>query len=332
MLSDRNRYRRDPPAGDLRDRRLDVLGIVVTPPDDHQVLDAADDVQLARVDEAEVAGAQPRPLRRAGRRVDERCAEARLLLRRLSPVAVATFSPCTQISPTRSGGHSRRSRCRRCAAAAKSALVGRPALCPCRPRTAAPGRRPARPTSKCFAAAIAPGAGWPRRPLPPPDRTRAASCGREIEVREPIHERLQGGRLDTFGTADDAYHPAEVKARQVDIGGLAGSQVEGEVRAPTTTRTDSRPALASIWPAAAGTPAGCQLGSESRRGSGRRLPAPDPCRGRRAATTRSSSPAAAWSACRRRSSLINCSKFTVRLRWESMTPVGSRVEPELYCR
>ncbi|SKU34005.1 Uncharacterised protein [Mycobacteroides abscessus subsp. abscessus] len=29
---------------------------------------------------------------------------------------------------------------------------------------------------------------------------------------------------------------------------------------------------------------------------------------------------------------INCSKFTCRLRCESMTPVGVRVEPELYCR
>ncbi|SKN15628.1 Uncharacterised protein [Mycobacteroides abscessus subsp. abscessus] len=29
---------------------------------------------------------------------------------------------------------------------------------------------------------------------------------------------------------------------------------------------------------------------------------------------------------------INCSKFTWRLRCEIMTPVGVRVEPELYCR
>ena len=29
---------------------------------------------------------------------------------------------------------------------------------------------------------------------------------------------------------------------------------------------------------------------------------------------------------------ISCSKFIWRLRCEIMTPVGSRVEPELYCR
>ena len=81
-----DRYRRDPTAGDLLHRRLDVLGIVVTPADDQQVLDAPDDEQLTFGDESQVAGPQPGPLRRAGRRVDQRRAEAQLFLRRFTPV------------------------------------------------------------------------------------------------------------------------------------------------------------------------------------------------------------------------------------------------------
>jgi hypothetical protein len=38
----RNRYRRDPAACDLLDRRLDVLGIVIATTNDKHVLDAAD--------------------------------------------------------------------------------------------------------------------------------------------------------------------------------------------------------------------------------------------------------------------------------------------------
>ena len=56
----RDRYRRDPPIGNLLDRRLDVFGVVVASTDDQQIFDAADDEQLALVDEAQVAGPQPR--------------------------------------------------------------------------------------------------------------------------------------------------------------------------------------------------------------------------------------------------------------------------------
>ena len=51
----------------------------------------------------------------------------------------------------------------------------------------------------------------------------------KIEVSKPINEAVQGGRLDTFGTADDAQHPAEVQPVQVAVGCFAGGQVEGEV-------------------------------------------------------------------------------------------------------
>ena len=42
----RNRYRRAPTPCNLLDRRLDVVGSVVTPIDDQEILDAADDEQL----------------------------------------------------------------------------------------------------------------------------------------------------------------------------------------------------------------------------------------------------------------------------------------------
>ena len=51
----------------------------------------------------------------------------------------------------------------------------------------------------------------------------------EIEVREPICEAFQSGRIDTFGAVDDAQHPAEVEPGEVTVGGFAGGQVEGEV-------------------------------------------------------------------------------------------------------
>lgn len=52
----RDRYRGDPAAGDLLDRRLDVLGIVIAPADDQQVLDAPDNEQLTLGEETQVAG------------------------------------------------------------------------------------------------------------------------------------------------------------------------------------------------------------------------------------------------------------------------------------
>ena len=71
LLIVRDRDRRDAASGDLLDRRLDVVGIVVTPVHDQQILDAADDEQLAVGDDTQVAGAQPRSGRRARRRIDE---------------------------------------------------------------------------------------------------------------------------------------------------------------------------------------------------------------------------------------------------------------------
>lgn len=79
----RDRYCRYPTACDLLDRRLDVLGIVIAPTDDQQVLDATDDEQLALGDETQIAGSQPGSVGRARRRVDQRCPEAALLLRGL---------------------------------------------------------------------------------------------------------------------------------------------------------------------------------------------------------------------------------------------------------
>jgi hypothetical protein len=52
----RDRYRRDPTSCDLLDRRLNVLGMVVTSLDDQEILDAANNEQLTLGDETLVAG------------------------------------------------------------------------------------------------------------------------------------------------------------------------------------------------------------------------------------------------------------------------------------
>ena len=70
-----NRYRHAAASGDLLDRRLDVVGRVVAPVDDQEILDTADDEQLAVGEEAQISGSQPWPFGCAGRRIDKRCAE-----------------------------------------------------------------------------------------------------------------------------------------------------------------------------------------------------------------------------------------------------------------
>ncbi len=62
-------------------------GAVVTPVDDQQVLDAADDEQLAVGDEAQVSGSQPRPFGCARRRSDKPSTERALGLLRFPPIA-----------------------------------------------------------------------------------------------------------------------------------------------------------------------------------------------------------------------------------------------------
>ena len=63
-----NRYRHAAASGDLLDRRLDVVGRVVAPVHDQQILDAADDEQLALGKEAQISCSQPGPFGRASRR------------------------------------------------------------------------------------------------------------------------------------------------------------------------------------------------------------------------------------------------------------------------
>ena len=114
----------------------------------------------------------------------------------------------------------------------------------------------------------------------------------KLKCAEPVDEALQGGRLDALGAADDAQHPAEVQPGEVGVGRLAGGQVEGEVgrRRPRVGILGQRshPAGRSLEERRPGSSAG----RGSRPGSARRRPAPDPCRDRRAATTRSWYPAA----------------------------------------
>ena len=83
----RDRYRRDPAAGDLLHRRLDVLGVVVAATDDQQILDAADDEQLTLGDEAQVTGSQPGASGAPGDGSTSVAPKHRLLVRRLAPVA-----------------------------------------------------------------------------------------------------------------------------------------------------------------------------------------------------------------------------------------------------
>ena len=60
---------------------------MVAPIDDQEILDAADDEQLAVGDEAEIAGSQPRTFGCACRRSDKRRAERLLGLFGFPPVA-----------------------------------------------------------------------------------------------------------------------------------------------------------------------------------------------------------------------------------------------------
>jgi hypothetical protein len=61
-LIDGYRDGRDPAAGDLLHRGFDVLGVVVAPVHDQQVLDAAHDEEFGVRHEAQITGAQPGPL------------------------------------------------------------------------------------------------------------------------------------------------------------------------------------------------------------------------------------------------------------------------------
>ena len=94
----------------------------------------------------------------------------------------------------------------------------------------------------------------------------------------------------------------------------------------------SRPALAPIGQAFPGTQPGSTARHDGRSGWVRRRRVPNPYRGRTATTTRGRHPLAHWCGVPAKNARINCSKFTCRLRCVIMTPVGSRVEPELYCR
>ena len=61
----------------LLDGQLDVLRIVIQPADDDQILEPAGDEQFAVLEEAQVAGAQERPLARVGQIGRGRCVRFR---------------------------------------------------------------------------------------------------------------------------------------------------------------------------------------------------------------------------------------------------------------
>src|SRR2546422_5721575 len=91
-----NRNRRAPTPGDLVDRRLDVVGRVVTPVDDQQILDSSDDEQLVARDEAEISGSEPGFFGSAVRGRQKLCAKSTFGLFRPAPVAeghVVTLRP-----------------------------------------------------------------------------------------------------------------------------------------------------------------------------------------------------------------------------------------------
>ena len=173
----------------------------------------------------------------------------------------------------------------------------------------------------------------PQRRSPPPGRKRDAALVPEIEVRKPISEAFHRGRLYAFSTVDDAQHAAEVEPGKVTVGCLAGGQVESEVRRCRKRMRSAGQRSAPIWQAFPETQPDSTIRRDSRSGSVHRLPAPTPCRGTGATTTRSWHPAEFELGSRSAKKLrISCSKFTWTLRYEIITPVGSRVEPELYCK
>src|ERR1700722_659861 len=81
-----DRYRRGPASGYLLDGGLDVIGVVIAPVHDQQVLDAAHDEQLAVGDEANVSGSEPRLFGCARRRSDKPGTERALSLLRFPPI------------------------------------------------------------------------------------------------------------------------------------------------------------------------------------------------------------------------------------------------------
>src|SRR5208283_3907735 len=83
----RNRYRRAPTPCDLLDGRLYVIGSVVTPIHDQEILDAADYEQLVIKEESRVSRSQPRPLGCASRRSDKPSTERTFGLVRFPPIA-----------------------------------------------------------------------------------------------------------------------------------------------------------------------------------------------------------------------------------------------------
>src|ERR1700757_534219 len=81
-----NRYRRAPAPRDLLDRRLDVVGRVITPIHDQKILDATHDEQLTVRQETQISGSQPRLFGRARRRVDKLRTKRFLGLLRFPPI------------------------------------------------------------------------------------------------------------------------------------------------------------------------------------------------------------------------------------------------------
>ena len=83
----RNRYRDAAACRDPLDRRLDVVGRVVAPVDNQEVLDSTDDEQLALGEEARISGPQPRTFGGVLRRVDNPRTERALSLFGFVPIS-----------------------------------------------------------------------------------------------------------------------------------------------------------------------------------------------------------------------------------------------------
>src|SRR6185437_12814920 len=82
----RHRYRHAATTGDQLDRGLDVVGRVIAPVDDQEILDPTDDEQFAVVNKAQITGTQPGTLGGARRRVGKFGAERVFGLLRFAPV------------------------------------------------------------------------------------------------------------------------------------------------------------------------------------------------------------------------------------------------------
>ena len=268
------------------DGPLDVLGVDVAAPDDDQVLEPAGDEQLAVVEEAEVAGAQERPLAGVGQGAAERP------LGRLGAVPVALrdaragdpdlADPVGGASGPGLGVDDR-----------DHLVVGDPAGADQRPRPRVVGGGEGDPVPRERLGPDRPddGGGRLRAAGDHQRRLGQAVAGQEglaAEAAGPerLGEAVERLRPDRLGAVEGDRPVAQVEPRPLLGRGLADAEVVGEVGPAADRRPGPGDRLRASGSGAAGRrPATGACSSRRSRASGARRRSA-PCRGRGGARRR----------------------------------------------